>query len=78
MVLRQCFSERTNHSPCGLRRLNGRLQFLGGARQALLGGRKEGPRGRQGSVVEPCGVWLKSRTIGSTQTLKQSQETLWH
>ena len=29
------FSERTNHSP-RLRRLNGRLQFLGGAHQALV------------------------------------------
>ena len=29
------FSERTNHSPLRLRRLNGGLQFLGGARQAL-------------------------------------------
>ena len=29
------FSERTNHSLLLLRRLDGRLQFLGGARQAL-------------------------------------------
>ena len=37
-------SERTNHSLLQLRRLNGRLQFSGGARQALPKG-KEGPQG---------------------------------
>ena len=64
MVLRQgfsertnhsrCFSERTNHSRClWMRRLDGRLRFLGGGRQALevdarrvrkpLGLRERGP-----------------------------------
>ena len=44
------FSERTNHSPCGLRRLEGRLQFFGRCTSGPCGGRKEGPPGRKGSV----------------------------
>ena len=36
--------------PLLLRRLDRRLQFSGGARQALCGGRKEGLQGRKGSV----------------------------
>ena len=31
----QVFNERTNHSPCSCVASTGRLQFLGGARQAL-------------------------------------------
>ena len=45
------FSERTNHSPCGCVASTECLQFLGDARQALGGGRKEGPQGGKGSVT---------------------------
>ena len=58
-------SERTNHSPCCLRRLDGRLQFLGGARQASCGGRKEGLQGRKGSVIP-----LRCVNVGLESALK--------
>ena len=55
------FSERTNHSPCGCGASTEGLQFLGGARQALGGGRKEGPQGRKGSVTPPRNSLLRER-----------------
>ena len=51
MVLRRVLARRPITALCGLCRLDGRLQFLGGARQAPCGGRKEGPQGREGSVT---------------------------
>ena len=48
LVLCQVLADQSQ--PLLLRRVDGRLQFLGGVRKALCGGRKEGPQGRNGSV----------------------------
>ena len=50
------FTSADQSQPLLLFRLDARLTFLGGVRQAVVWGRSEGPQGRNGSVNPPCVV----------------------